>query len=51
VLQARGGGVRPDSIELSGLVGAWEAEMDDRALAPATRDAYGRVCRAYLVFL
>jgi len=46
-----GGGVRPDSSELSALVSAWEAEMDDRALAPATRDAYGRVCRAYLVFL
>ena len=46
-----GGGARPDSSELSALVSAWEAEMDDRALAPATRDAYGRVCRAYLVFL
>jgi integrase len=46
-----GGGVRPDSSELSALVSAWEAEMDDRALAPATRDAYGRVSRAYLVFL
>ena len=46
-----GGGVRPDSSELSALASAWEAEMDDRALAPATRDAYGWVCRAYLVFL
>ena len=46
-----GGGVRPDSSELSALASAWEAEMEDRALAPATRDAYGRVCRAYLVFL
>ena len=46
-----GGGARPASSELSVLVSAWEAEMDDRALAPATRDAYGRVCRAYLVFL
>jgi len=46
-----GGGVRPDSSELSALASAWEAEMDDRALAPATRDAYGRVSRAYLVFL
>ncbi len=44
-----GGGVRPDSSELCALVSAWEAEMDDRALAPATRDTYGRVCRAYLV--
>ena len=25
--------------------------MDDRGLAPATRDAYGRVSRSYLVFL
>jgi len=46
-----GGGARPESSELNALVSAWEAEMDDRALAPATRDAYGRVCRAYLVFL
>jgi integrase len=46
-----GGGARPESSELNALTGAWEAEMDDRALAPATRDAYGRVCRAYLVFL
>jgi integrase len=46
-----GGGARPESSELNALAGAWEAEMDDRALAPATRDAYGRVCRAYLVFL
>ena len=28
---------------------AWEADMDDRGLAPATRDAYGRVARSYLV--
>jgi len=46
-----GGGARPESSELNALAGAWEAEMDDRALALATRDAYGRVCRAYLVFL
>jgi len=46
-----GGGVRPESRELSALANAWEEEMDNRALAPATRDAYGRVCRAYLVFL
>ncbi len=46
-----GGGVRPASSELSALASAWEEEMDDRGLAPATRDAYGRVCRAYLVFL
>ena len=46
-----GGGARPASSELNALAGAWEAEMDDRVLAPATRDAYGRVCRAYMVFL
>ncbi|HUS22628.1 MAG TPA: site-specific integrase [Aeromicrobium sp.] len=46
-----GGGAPPDSTELSALAGAWEAAMEDRSLAPATRDAYGRVCRAYLVFL
>ncbi|MDA8311890.1 MAG: site-specific integrase [Actinomycetota bacterium] len=46
-----GGGVRPASSELSALASAWEAEMDGRVLAPATRDAYGRISRAYLVFL
>jgi site-specific recombinase XerD len=46
-----GGGARPDSSEFTALAAAWEAEMDDRGLAPATRDAYGRVSRSYLVFL
>ena len=46
-----GGGARPDSSEFTALAAAWEADMDDRALAPATRDAYGRVARGYLVFL
>jgi integrase len=46
-----GGGPRPVSGELSGLYAAWEAEMDGRGLASATRDAYGRVARSYLVFL
>lgn len=46
-----GGGARPVSIEFIALTGAWEAEMADHALAPATREAYGRVSRAYLVFL
>lgn len=46
-----GGGARPGSDEFTALAAAWEAEMDDRGLAPATRDAYGRVARAYLVFL
>ncbi len=46
-----GGGARPDSSEFTALAAAWDADMDDRGLAPATRDAYGRVSRAYLVFL
>ena len=46
-----GGGPRPASKEFSRLAAAWEADMADRALAPATRDAYGRVARGYLVFL
>ncbi|MDQ6949024.1 MAG: hypothetical protein M3256_22885 [Actinomycetota bacterium] len=46
-----GGGPRPGSSEFSTLTAAWEADMHDRGLAPATRDAYGRVARAYLVFL
>ena len=46
-----GGGARPDSSEFTALAAAWEADMDDRGLAPATRDAYGRVSRSYLVFL
>ena len=40
-----GGGARPGSSEFLALTAAWEAEMADRALAPATRDAYGRVSR------
>lgn len=46
-----GGGVRPVSGEFTALAAAWDADMADRALAWATRDAYGRVSRAYLVFL
>jgi integrase len=46
-----GGGTRPDSSEFSALAAAWDADMADRGLAPATHDAYGRVSRAYLVFL
>jgi integrase len=33
------------------LAAAWDADMVERVLAPATRDIYGRVARAYLVFL
>ena len=46
-----GGGARPELGEFIALAAAWEADMADRGLAPATRDAYGRVARGYLVFL
>ncbi len=46
-----GGGPNPESAEFAALWAAWEADMDDRGLASATRDAYGRVARGYLVFL
>ena len=46
-----GVGARPEVNAFIALAAAWEADMDDRGLAPATRDAYGRVARGYLVFL
>ncbi len=46
-----GGGARPEGSEFIALAAAWEADMSERGLAPATRDAYGRVARGYLVFL
>ncbi len=46
-----GGGAHPESGEFTALAAAWEADMGERGLAPATRDAYGRVSRGYLVFL
>ena len=46
-----GGGRQPASIEFATLIAVWEADMADRALALATRAAYGRVARSYLVFL
>ncbi|MFV1971663.1 MAG: tyrosine-type recombinase/integrase [Acidimicrobiia bacterium] len=46
-----GGGPRPTSGEFTVLVASWEADMEDRGLAAATREAYGRVARSYLVFL
>ena len=46
-----GGGARPEGSEFIALAAAWEVDMSDRGLAPATRDAYGRVARGYLVFL
>src|SRR4051794_23998104 len=46
-----GGGPRPEGSGFVALDAAWEAEMGRRGLAPATRGAYGRVARSYLVFL
>jgi hypothetical protein len=46
-----GGGPRPGVSGFAELDAAWEAEMGRRGLAPATRAAYGRVARSYLVFL
>jgi hypothetical protein len=46
-----GGGRQPASREFAALIAAWEADMAHRGLASATRAAYGRVARSYLVFL
>jgi integrase len=46
-----GGGPRPVSRPFLALDAAWEEDMADRGLAPATREAYGRIARSYLVFL
>src|SRR5262249_17728345 len=46
-----GGGPRPEGSDFVALDAAWGAEMGRRGLAPATREAYGRVARSYLVFL
>ena len=46
-----GGGPQPTAGGFAALDAEWEAEMDRRGLAPATRAAYGRVARSYLVFL
>jgi site-specific recombinase XerC len=46
-----GGGGQPQSCEFVTMCAAWEADINDRGLAPATCDAYGRVSRGYLVFL
>ncbi|MGL5827340.1 MAG: tyrosine-type recombinase/integrase [Nocardioides sp.] len=46
-----GGGAQLESAAFTALNSAWEADMDERDLAPATHAAYGRVARGYLVFL
>src|ERR1700740_341018 len=48
---AAGRGRRPVASALAALDAAWEEEMARRGLAAATREAYGRVTRGYLVFL
>jgi site-specific recombinase XerD len=51
VRKRSGGGVQPESSAFAALVTAWEKDMDERGLAPATRVAYGGVVRSYLAFL
>ena len=46
-----GGGPRPQALALVELDTGWEREMARRALAPATRAAYGRTARGYLAYL
>lgn len=46
-----GGGAQPTSSQFTALDASWEADMADRGLAAATREAYGRVARSYLCFL
>lgn len=46
-----GGGPHPVGEEFVALNAAWEADMVERSLAAATREAYGRVARSFLVFL
>ena len=46
-----GGGPRPTSDRFVALDASWEADMLERGLAAATREAYGRVARGYLCFV
>ena len=46
-----GGGPKPAGDAVRGADVSWEAAMADRGLAPATREAYGRIARSYLCFL
>ncbi|SMY10795.1 Site-specific recombinase XerD [Brevibacterium jeotgali] len=51
-IRSRGGGGRqPTCDEFTALNAEWEEDMHERGLAPATREAYGRVARGYLVYL
>jgi integrase len=51
VCKRGGGGPRPTVSSFAALDAAWEVDMERRCLAPATREAYRRVARGYLVFL
>lgn len=46
-----GGGSMPTAAVFTALLASWEADMADRDLAAATREAYGRIARGYLCFL
>jgi integrase len=46
-----GGGPRPTTPAFAAMDASWEADMAERGLAAATREAYGRVARGYLCFL
>lgn len=46
-----GGGPQPISAQFVALDVSWAADMAERGLAAATREAYGRVARGYLCFL
>ena len=46
-----GGGPCPSSDQFVALDASWEADIAERGLAAATREAYGRVARGYLCFL
>lgn len=51
VRQRGGGGPQPTGDQFVALDALWEADMAERGLAAATREAYGRVARGYLCFL
>ena len=51
VRERGGGGPRPVFAQFVALDASWEADMAERGLAAATREAYGRVARGYLCFL
>ncbi|AGF71132.1 site-specific integrase [Corynebacterium halotolerans] len=49
--QRGGGGRQPEADAFTMLNAMWEADMSGRGLAPATREAYGRITRSYLGYL